>query len=120
MCAPGRLVVCFQPHLYSRTRDFADRFAAGLAKADVLVLLDVYGAREEPMPGVTSALISDEIRRLVAEGRSACEIHDVVGLDAATQTLATLARRGDLVLTVGAGSVTKVGPALLTALEAQA
>lgn len=120
VCAPGRLVVCFQPHLYSRTRDFAGAFAAGLVRADVLVLLDVYGAREDPMPGVTSALVSDEVRRLAAAGEHSCEVHDVIGLDAAAETLAGLVRPGDLVLTVGAGSVTTVGPALLQALEARA
>ncbi|GAB47971.1 UDP-N-acetylmuramate--L-alanine ligase [Mobilicoccus pelagius] len=120
VCAPGRLVVCFQPHLYSRTRDFAPQFAAGLARADVLVLLDVYGAREDPMPGVSSALVSDEVRRLSAEEDHHCEVHDVVGLDAAAETLSGLVRPGDLVLTVGAGSVTTVGPVLLHALEARA
>ena len=120
VCPPGRLVVCFQPHLYSRTRDFAEAFAAALVGADVLVLLDVYGAREDPMPGVTSALVSTEVRRLAAAGGHPCEVHDVVGLDAALTALAELVRPGDLVLTVGAGSVTSVGPALLEALEARA
>ena len=54
----GRLVVVFQPHLYSRTRDFADAFGAALAQADLVVVLDVYGAREEPQPGVSGALIA--------------------------------------------------------------
>lgn len=120
VCAPGRLVVCFQPHLYSRTRDFADRFAAGLVEADVLVLLDVYGAREDPMPGVSSDLIGRQVRRLAADGVHPCEVHDVVGLDAAVEVLAEIARPGDLVLTVGAGSVTSVGAALIATLEAGA
>ncbi|MDO5629373.1 MAG: UDP-N-acetylmuramate--L-alanine ligase [Mobilicoccus sp.] len=107
----GRLVVCFQPHLYSRTRDFADRFADALSGADVVVLTDIYGAREAPMPGVTSALISDLLRA------AGVEVHDVEGLEAATNTLDRLSRPGDLVLTVGAGSVTRVGPALLSALQ---
>ena len=51
----GRLVVVFQPHLYSRTRDFAGGFGAGLAAADVVVVMDVYGAREDPKPGVSGA-----------------------------------------------------------------
>lgn len=115
VCAPGRLVVCFQPHLFSRTRDFADRFAAALAGADVVVLLDVYGAREDPIPGVSSLLVSDALRALAPH----VPVHDVVGLDVAVETLADLAVPGDLVLTVGAGSVTSVGPRLLAMLEAR-
>jgi UDP-N-acetylmuramate--alanine ligase len=55
---PGRkLTAVFQPHLYTRTRDFADEFAESLSKADKLILLDIYPAREEPIPGVTSEII---------------------------------------------------------------
>ena len=60
----GALRVVFQPHLYSRTRDFATEFAAALAPADQVVLLDVYGAREQPMDGVGSHLIADPLREL--------------------------------------------------------
>lgn len=59
---PGRrLTVIFQPHLYTRTRDFADEFAAALSEADKLILLDIYPAREEPIPGVTSDIIFDKV-----------------------------------------------------------
>lgn len=59
---PGRkLTVAFQPHLYSRTRDFADQFAEALSEADSTILLDIYPAREQPIPGVTSRLIFDKI-----------------------------------------------------------
>ncbi|GMA40043.1 UDP-N-acetylmuramate--L-alanine ligase [Mobilicoccus caccae] len=108
--APGRLVVCFQPHLFSRTRDFADRFAQALSGADVVVLTDIYPAREDPMPGVSSELVSAP---LAATGTT---VHDVVGLDAAVARLRDVVRPGDLVLTVGAGSVTTVGPRLLEEL----
>ena len=54
----------FQPHLYSRTRDFAAEFAAALALADVVVVMDVYAAREDPMPGVSVALVADALRAL--------------------------------------------------------
>ena len=64
----GRLVVVFQPHLYSRTRDFAREFAAALAPADIVVLMDVYAAREDPVPGVSSALIERAIRRVPPRG----------------------------------------------------
>ncbi len=60
----GRLHVAFQPHLYSRTRDFAAGFASGLAPADTVILLDVYGAREEPMDGITSEVIAAPLRDL--------------------------------------------------------
>lgn len=108
----GRLHVAFQPHLYSRTRDFADGFAAGLARADSVVLLEIYGAREEPMPGVTSALIGE---RLTGGGEV------VTGLDfaAAARWLAQRATAGDLILTVGAGDVTTLPPLVLAALEDQ-
>src|SRR5690606_25129805 len=59
--AAGRLVVVFQPHLYSRTETFAAEFAQALAAADVAVVLDIYGAREDPRPGVTGAIVSDRI-----------------------------------------------------------
>ncbi|WP_407676009.1 UDP-N-acetylmuramate--L-alanine ligase [Phycicoccus flavus] len=108
----GRVLVVFQPHLYSRTRDFAQGFAEGLAPADHVVLLEIYGAREEPMPGVSSALVGDPLAALPGE-RSVR-----VGLspEEAVRHVAGLAAPGDLVLTVGAGDVTALGPHLLAAL----
>lgn len=110
----GRLVVAFQPHLYSRTAAFAAEFAAGLAPADVVVLLEVYGAREDPIEGVSSALIAEYLRGLPGPGPQVS-----TGLDplSAPGLLADLVRPGDLVLTVGAGDVTSVGPALLAQLS---
>lgn len=112
--AGRRLVVAFQPHLFSRTRDFAEGFAAGLAGADVLLLLPVFGAREtqEQFPGVTSALLAD----LVREQGTATQVHLLEERAAAAGALHTLLRPGDLVLTVGAGDVTAVGPQLLELL----
>ncbi len=111
----GALRVIFQPHLYSRTRDFADAFAVALAPADHVVLLDVYGAREAPMDGISSALVADPLRDLPGERTV------VVGptpADAVAE-VAAAARPGDLVLTVGAGDVTRLGPLLLDALAAR-
>lgn len=105
-----RLFVIFQPHLYSRTRDFAAGFAAGLMPADEVLLLDVYGAREDPIDGVGSQLIAEP---LVRAGRSA----RVVDAAAAIEAVARDAREGDLVLTVGAGDVTHLGPRVLEALR---
>jgi UDP-N-acetylmuramate--alanine ligase len=106
----GRLIVCFQPHLYSRTKEFAQEFAMALSKADIAVVLDVYPAREEPIEGVTGELIADMLRALGAE------VHYVEALADAPQALGALVRPGDLVITMGAGSVTSVGPQLMEVL----
>lgn len=108
----GRVLVLFQPHLFSRTRTFAREFADALATADLAVVTDVYAAREDPDPAVTGALITDAMphgRGLFVAGR----------LDAAA-TVGRLARPGDLVLTVGAGDVTELAPAVLDAVGADA
>lgn len=110
-----RVVVAFQPHLFSRTRDFADGFAQGLAAADVVVLLPVYGAREtqEDHPGVSSAMLAD----LVRTAPGAPEVYQADDLDDAARRLANLVTdRDDLVVTIGAGDVTEVGPRLLRLL----
>jgi len=110
---PGRrLVVAFQPHLFSRTRDFADAFGGALATADALFLADIYPARETPLPGVTSALIADAAR---AAGRTPAWMGARSDLAAA---LADGVQPGDVVLTVGAGDVTRTGPELLARLSA--
>ena len=106
----GRLVVIFQPHLYSRTQTFAEQFGQALSAADVVMVLDVYGARESPRPGVTGRLIAD----LVDPGRA--EVHYLPSLAAAPAEVAALARPGDVVITMGAGDVTMLGPQLLVEL----
>jgi UDP-N-acetylmuramate--alanine ligase len=110
---PGRrLVVAFQPHLFSRTRDFAQAFGEALAMADVVLLADIYPAREQPIPGVTSALIADQAAnagRPVAWQGVRSEM---------ARALAGMVRAGDVVLTVGAGDITVTGPELLALLGA--
>ena len=106
LAGDGRLVVCFQPHLFSRTRDFAADFGAELAAADEVIVLDVYPAREDPIPGVTGELVADAARAAGAQA-----VSYVADKDAAPGVLADLLRPGDLALTVGAGDVTAVGPA---------
>ncbi|MCF4123312.1 UDP-N-acetylmuramate--L-alanine ligase [Antribacter sp. KLBMP9083] len=106
----GRIVVLFQPHLYSRTRIFADRFAEALSLADEVVVTGVYRAREDVDPDVSSRTITD----LLPGARS---VED--RLEAA-HVVADLARPGDLVLTVGAGDVTELGPVILADLAARA
>ena len=109
----GSLRVVFQPHLYSRTRDFATEFAHALAPADQVVLLDVYGAREQPMEGVGPHLIADPLREL--PGQRSVLVARARG--DAVAALADAARPGDLVLTVGAGDVTALAPLVVEALR---
>lgn len=104
----GRVVVCFQPHLYSRTQEFAAEFAEALSLADACVLLDIFGARETPVEGVTSRIIAEKMTADVT-------LED--DFSAAPATVAALAKEGDLVLTMGAGSVTMLADEILAALE---
>lgn len=110
----GRLVACFQPHLFSRTRDFATEFGQALALADLVVLTDIYAAREDPMEGVDGTLVVDAAR---AAGADVVYIPNKAHLP---QALAELVEAGDLVMTLGAGDVTLVGPLLVEQLEERA
>jgi UDP-N-acetylmuramate--alanine ligase len=110
---PGRLVVVFQPHLYSRTRDFARELGASLAAADVVVVMDVYAAREDPQPGISGRLVAEAVRA----ARSDAEVHYVPSWAAVPDFVAELLRPGDLLLTVGAGDVTMIGPEVLLRLD---
>lgn len=115
----GRLVVLFQPALFTRTRDFAAEFAEVLDAADAVVVCDVFGSREEPIEGVTSQLITDAEPEARAE-RGAMPFRYVPDrLEAAAQT-AALAGPGDLVMTVGSGDVTLLAPVILDHLRARA
>ncbi|MDT0447186.1 UDP-N-acetylmuramate--L-alanine ligase [Streptomyces johnsoniae] len=108
--AGGRVLVVFQPHLFSRTKELADEMGAALARADACLVLDIYPAREDPIPGVTSALI-------VAAARTrGAEVLAVAEQDAVPGAVAGIARPGDLVLTMGAGDVTELGPKILARL----
>ena len=108
---PGRrLIAAFQPHLYSRTRDFADAFGRALAQADAAYLMEIYPAREQPIPGVSAQLIADAAR---AAGRAPVWRGTRAEL---AEALAGDVRPGDVVLTIGAGDVTRTGPELLARL----
>jgi UDP-N-acetylmuramate--alanine ligase len=106
----GRLIVAFQPHMYSRTLAFYEGFGRALSAADEVIVMDVYGAREDPMPGVTGALVADAV--------SLDREHVVFepSWSAVPGLLAERARPGDLVLTLGAGDVTQIGPEVLRLL----
>jgi UDP-N-acetylmuramate--alanine ligase len=109
----GRVVVCFQPHLYTRTRDFWRELAAALERADQAIVMDVCGDREDPIPGVDGRMIADA----VASGTAEVTYEPV--WDEAAPTVARIARPGDLVITVGCGDVTKVAPKIVAELERQ-
>ena len=108
-----RIVIAFQPHLYTRTRDFAPEFASALVEADIVCLLDIYAARETPIAGVTSALIADAMALL---GRAPAWTGPRTAL---AEELTALVTPGDLVVTMGAGDVTRAGHELLAALQAR-
>lgn len=109
-----RIIAAFQPHLYSRTRDFHPDFARVLSKADIVFLADIYPAREQPIEGVTSQLISLKMRK--AGNSPAWE----GPRSALARALADSVRDGDVVITIGAGDVTRSGPELLALLEGSA
>jgi UDP-N-acetylmuramate--alanine ligase len=108
----GRLVVLFQPHLYSRTLYLAHSFAQALAGADAACVTEIYPAREEPIPGVSGRLIVDEL----AEIRPGMRIGWAPSLEDAAHVVADWARPGDTVVTLGAGDVDRAGPLILEAL----
>ena len=110
LAGEGRVVAAFQPHLVSRTRIFGEAMGVALGAADEVVVLDVYVAREDPDPDVTGRLVADAVP-LPAD-----RVAYVDGLPAAARALADRARRGDLVITLGAGDITVVGPQVLALL----
>jgi UDP-N-acetylmuramate--alanine ligase len=105
----GQVIAIFQPHLFSRTRIFAEQFGAALGLADEAIVLDVYAAREDPEPGVTG--------RLVAAAVPAGQARFVPDRGQVAEVVAKIAKPGDVVLTMGAGDVTKLGPQLVEALR---
>ncbi|WP_067547495.1 UDP-N-acetylmuramate--L-alanine ligase [Nocardia crassostreae] len=107
---PGRVIVVFQPHLYSRTATFATEFGAALSLADEVVVLDVYGAREEPLPGVNGALVANAVTK---------PVHYQPDMSRVGRHVAALARPGDVVITMGAGDVTMLGSQILDGLRAR-
>lgn len=108
----GRIIAVHQPHLYSRTRLMAGEFAQTLeSHADQTVVLDVYGAREDPEPGVTGALVSDRFS-------DASKVAFISDWQQAADYVASIARPGDYVITLGCGDVYRIVPQLLGSLSA--
>lgn len=106
----ARILVVFQPHLFSRTQELGTEMGEALAAADGSLVLDIYPAREDPIPGVTSELIIDAAR---AAGADVTPVHDKADV---ASVVAGMAKAGDLVLTMGAGDVTDLGPLILDRL----
>jgi len=109
LAAGGRVIAIFQPHLFSRTRIFAADFGTALGLADEAVVLDVYAAREDPEPGVTGQLVVDAVPG--GRARFVPDRGNVTGV------VAEIAKPGDVVLTMGAGDVTTLGPQLVETLK---
>ncbi len=107
-----RTIVAFQPHRYSRTRALLDAFGPSFAGADAIVLTDIYAANEDPIPGVTLETLAQKVRSQVD-----VPVEVVPELDDVAPALARMARQGDLVITLGAGSIAAVSDQLLALLE---
>ncbi|WP_223146520.1 UDP-N-acetylmuramate--L-alanine ligase [Dietzia sp. ANT_WB102] len=102
----GRLVAVFQPHLYSRTRIFAEEFGRALSLADRVVVIDVYGAREQPEPGIDGGTVAQHVT---------VPVQHVADLDAALSAVRELLEPHDVVFTLGAGDITTLGPRIVAA-----
>ncbi|MEH3135412.1 MAG: UDP-N-acetylmuramate--L-alanine ligase [Mycolicibacterium neoaurum] len=107
----GRAIVVFQPHLYSRTQTFAKEFGAALSLADEALVLDVYAAREQPIPGISGRSIVEHVT---------VPVHYVPDFSAVARRVAEIARPGDVVVTMGAGDVTLLGREILDAVGGRA
>jgi len=107
----GRVVVRFQPHLYTRTRDFWRELGHALEQADEAIVMDVCGDREDPIPGIDGSMVANA----VAPGTANVTYEPM--WDEAAPTVARIARPGDLVITVGCGDVTKVAPKIVEEIQ---
>jgi UDP-N-acetylmuramate--alanine ligase len=109
----GRVLVLFQPHLYSRTLHLAHELAAALAGADVAVVTEIYAAREEPLDGVSGKLVVDRLVEL----RPGMLVGWAPSLEAGAAVVADRARPGDVILTIGAGDVDRALPLIRERLQ---
>ena len=109
-CGFRKIHVIFQPHRYTRTQDLMDEFTTAFGDADTLIILDIYAASEKPIPGVTAELL---VQRMLEAGRS---VQYAPGFNEAADAVAATAQEGDMILTLGAGSVSQLGPMILEKL----
>jgi UDP-N-acetylmuramate--alanine ligase len=108
-CGYKRILVVFQPHRYTRTRDLLEEFGSAFHDADIVILLPIYAASEEPIPGVSAEELVSRIK-----GPS---VHYAADFAVAVQLATAEARDGDMILTLGAGSVSQLAPQILASLE---
>jgi len=111
-CGYGRVLVLFQPHRYTRTRDLMEEFATAFGDADSVQVLDIYAASEQSIAGVTGEALAERVRE-----RSGKLVAFAGSMDEAVARLAADARAGDVVLTLGAGNVSQAGPMVLERLK---
>jgi UDP-N-acetylmuramate--alanine ligase len=112
-CGFRRVHVIFQPHRFTRTRDLMDEFASAFADADTVCLLDIYPASEKPIEGITSAVLAGHI-----SGEGNVRVTQAASFADAVDQVVPLVKPGDMVLTLGAGSVSQLGALLMEKLEA--
>jgi UDP-N-acetylmuramate--alanine ligase len=110
-CGPGKLHVIFQPHRYTRTADLIDEFSGAFQEADSVIVLPIYAASEEPIPGVSAERLAEKI--------TGPRVTAVTEFAEAVKAVTAEAREGDLILTLGAGSVSQLGSLVLAALGSQ-
>jgi UDP-N-acetylmuramate--alanine ligase len=113
-CGFKRILVLFQPHRYTRTRDLMTDFAGAFDAADAVEVLDIYAASEEPIPGITGEALVEAIR-----AGGAAQVRYAASIDEAVERLATMARPGEMILTLGAGNVSQAGAVVLERLGAR-
>jgi UDP-N-acetylmuramate--alanine ligase len=113
-CGFKRVHVIFQPHRYTRTRDLLSEFSASFADADHVFVLDIYAASEPPLAGINGERLAQAIQS--ADGRSG-SVQYVGSFEEAARQVSALAEPGDMVLTLGAGSVSQLGPLVLEQLK---
>ena len=109
-CSPARIHVVFQPHRYTRTADLLDEFGGAFTDADTVYVLPIYAASEDPIPGVTAERLAKRIQ--------GPRVEFAPDFAVAVAAVAAEAREGDLILTLGAGSVSQLAPQILAALDA--
>lgn len=105
---PKRVIAIFQPHLYSRTRDLEEEFARAFGDADLVIINDIYAAREDPMPGVTAERLAQKVREQVGD----TPVWYIACQDEIVERVKALAQAGDLILTIGAGDIRQAGETL--------
>jgi UDP-N-acetylmuramate--alanine ligase len=113
-CGFKRVHVVFQPHRFTRTRDLLEQFGAAFNDADTVSVLDIYAASEPPIPGITGERLAQSIRLFGAQRGT---VNYVPSFDEAARQVSALAEPGDMVLTLGAGSVSQLGPMVLEQLK---